>query len=352
VGVAMEFYKREFFISRIQAGYVKLKINDCIIHLCYPTQSIAYDIQCILMDMRESIDSDVLFTDDEVWKLLTQYHDWTVEDQHNLDVVLPENLDKLKIGLYEAQFQSRRQHIIRKYIQATNDELDRLYNIRHIYDHATLEGYLTYLKQQCLVERCAKYSDGSSIDWSNLDINVVLTKYYRNLLSTNVMRELARTTPWVNMWPALKLNSSIFGVTFLSFEQYSLISWSLFYDSVRESMDCPSQEVIDDDDMLDGWAILQHRKHNLERKKHQAKNKFGSKIENSDEIFVMADTIDDAKNVVLLNDPSSMAIRKNRIKQIQGGGIVREQDLADVKRDRMMQLNKAYAANMKGRKNG
>ena len=38
------------------------------------------------------------------------------------------------------------------------------------------------------------------------------------------------------------------------------------YDNIQESMDCPTEDVINDDDMLDGWFIVQNRKREKDKK--------------------------------------------------------------------------------------
>ena len=66
--------------------------------------------------------------------------------------------------------------------------------------------------------------------------------------------------------------------------------WSSLYDNIQESPDCPSNEVINDDDMLDGWMIIQKRNREQAKLQKDAENKFGNKkISNADEVFIVKD---------------------------------------------------------------
>ena len=40
----------------------------------------------------------------------------------------------------------------------------------------------------------------------------------------------------------------------------NIVMWSQLYDNVQESMDAPTKDVIKDDDLLDGWLIVQGKK--------------------------------------------------------------------------------------------
>ena len=40
-----------------------------------------------------------------------------------------------------------------------------------------------------------------------------------------------------------------------------IVIWSKMYDNVQESIDAPIQSVMEDDDALDGWFIVQNRKY-------------------------------------------------------------------------------------------
>lgn len=338
----MEFSRREYFISRILANYMKVRVDNKEFKIYSPSADLVYEANELTQELSNEI-SDI-FDDNDLYYILLERGLWTEEEENNLTKVLPDNLEKLKVGLYESLFQSKKQVSIRKYIKATIKEHDRLHGKRHFYDYVTRDGYLSYVKNQFLVSHTTRF-DGKAVDWSGTDISKVLIEYHRKSLSPDTLRELARTSPWIFYWPTFKANGKIFDSPYLNLDQQQLIQWSLMYDNAHESMDCPPEKVFDDDDMFDGWLIVQKRKREAERNKSQVEDK--TKGLKGDEVFVMADTFEDAKAIDSLNDPSVRATKQSRINQIQKHGRMREQDFTDVKLEAMMERNRAYVQKSK-----
>jgi hypothetical protein len=122
------------------------------------------------------------------------------------------------------------------------------------------------------------------------------------------------------------------------------------YDRIYESPDCPSEEVINDDDMLDGWLLVQKRHREGERQKQELQQKVGGKLGKADDVFLMAETPQDAQKIDMLNEPHMARIKKQRMAEIKSqGGQLLEQQLADVKMKRIMQLRQAFSQQIKGR---
>lgn len=336
----MRFRDREYFVSRLLSSYINIKYDDSVLRLYVPTNEIIYEANELVYDC----DIDLL-TNDDVGDILLERGLWTEDEDLKLNTIIPENLDKLKVGLYESQFQSIKQDRIRQYIKATNEEYYRLYNKRHQYDYITLEGYLSLLKNQFLLEKCMRYHK-KRVDWSVFDINIALTYYYRSIISSDLLRELARTTPWSVYWSTRKVKNLFEG--YVTSEQQQIVQWSLLYDNARESIDCPADFVFDDDDMFDGWLIVQRKKREAETNKQNVEKKLSNKARGADEIFLPADTIDDAERIMSLNNPHMAAIQKSRMKQIKRSGIVKESDLLDVKQDLLIRQNQTQVSKIKG----
>jgi len=173
--------------------------------------------------------------------------------------------------------------------------------------------------------------------------------YHKELLQPEQVRELARTTPWIGMWNVLRINGPLFDPSRLTIEQQALLSWSNMYDKIHESPDCPSDEVLDDDDMLDGWLIIQRRKREADKKKQEIESHINPKMKNADEIIMVAETAADAQKIDMLNPDHIKSVKKQRIKHIQEQGRVKEQEFKDVQQKRSMQMQQAYIQHVKGR---
>ena len=107
------------------------------------------------------------------------------------------------------------------------------------------------------------------------------------------------------------------------------------YDNIAESPDSPSEDVLEDDDMLDGWLLIQRREREKDKKEKSVESVIGNqKISGADEVFVAAKSLEDIDRINLLNDMRASIIREQRLGQIKDSdGGVKHQDLADVKQD-------------------
>ena len=104
------------------------------------------------------------------------------------------------------------------------------------------------------------------------------------------------------------------------------------YDNIQESMECPSDKVIEDDDALDGWFIEQRRKNEREKAVGVIEDSIqNDKIKNSQEVIVFADNKTDAKTIHEMNSPNSKVIKKERQEVIKEKGSAVDLDFADQK---------------------
>ena len=173
-----------------------------------------------------------------------------------------------------------------------------------------------------------------------------------NQIASRTFRAIARDDPWRSMWANGKQQSNIFGkpTCELSRDQMTLCSYSTMYDSVYESGEAPDDDVIKDDDCLDGWFIVQRRKRDKEKTKRETEDLLGnSKIANSQEVFIMAPDQDAANKLYDLNDPVARSVVRSRQNQKeQHGGQLDFREFADVKQDIAMAQRQAYIQKAKG----
>ena len=92
------------------------------------------------------------------------------------------------------------------------------------------------------------------------------------------------------------------------------------------------EEVINDDDMLDGWFIIQRKKSESERAKSELEERTqNDKIMNSDEVYVFTDSRKEADAIEGMNSVNSSMIKKERLQTIKGKGSAQDQDFRDQK---------------------
>jgi hypothetical protein len=119
------------------------------------------------------------------------------------------------------------------------------------------------------------------------------------------------------------------------------------YDSIYENPDRPTEDVIEDDDMLDGWIILQRKNAEKDRKQREADSILGKKgVSNNrpnmdgGEIFIFAESGDDAGRVKDLNDINAHRISKMRAEALASKGSLEEHELPDVQLELRQQAMK------------
>lgn len=126
--------------------------------------------------------------------------------------------------------------------------------------------------------------------WSTMDqlkeeedtvlIGRLMREYYNDsLVDEAAIRRIARSGYWRCKWMASKKNrgvKTLFDREMydLTLDQFRLVYWSQIYDSAFESMEAPSDRVIDDDALFDKWLEQQHQKREAERKKSEFDKKF------------------------------------------------------------------------------
>ena len=344
----MEQYKRDFFISRIRAGYVPVKVGDKRFVIHQPNLDIALLSQEKYVEAYEKAQDYGLLADDELLEFLISQGIWSEEDEKNYTTVVPGHIEYFKIELFNAAGKSNTRKQIRKYLKTAKKEYERLGSIRHFYDYITIDGYANYVRSLYSISLCTTI-DGEKVDWDKYNLNSVMNAYHRALLTSENIRELARTSPWSGLWSVLKANGQIFDSEKLTIEQQSLISWSVMYSKIYESPDCPSDDVIDDDDMLDGWLLVQKRKREAEKQRQEIEGRVSDKMKNADELYMVAETVSDAQKIDMMNPEHIKRVKKQRLKQIKEQGKVKEQEFKDVQLKRSMQMQQAFNQQVKGR---
>ena len=328
----MKDYKKELLLAQILSGRIKCIVGNNVFYIAQVTPIQHYKACEVYTETLQQVRFDNILTDEKMCQTLIDNGLWTIEQQQKLDSGA-EIVEQLKVQLYQAyrKFRSKHVKLIRKQLDKTRLELNQLYTKRHVYDMFTCEGLAGMAKVEQLV-----YSGAKNVPENPmlLDDGNILQKVVMQFLNASVpesaIRDIARTEPWRSMWNASKAEGSLFGVPaiMMTNDQKSLVGWSRIYDSVYESLDCPSEVVIKDDDLLDGWLTSQHRKRDAERKKREG-NQHAKNANGAQEVFVPVDTMEDARRVEALNSARAKMLKAQRSKILEEKGIVPEQYMPD-----------------------
>lgn len=331
----MESHEKEFLLYRILNGFIKYKDTNLIIKS--PTKEILYKASEIYLKFYNLSINEGIMTNNDILNYLIKLDKWTEENEKQLNEDLPKQIEHFKEELFRAYYQSDRKKTIRKYLDTARQEYNRLNNIRHSFDHISCAGVANYAKLQYIIENCTFYKN-KLYNWSRYSPYLLMSFFQEKIIEEEKIRELSHNHPWYIIWQVGKKIGNVFNRASvdLSFDEQRLVMWSILYDNVNEQSEAPPQDVIDDDDALDGWLSIK-RKEKGENTGNISKNE---KINNANEIFIPASNLEDARKVDNLNSNYAKTIKKQRFSFVKEKGQVSEQDLPDIKQQLMMEQNR------------
>lgn len=293
-----------------------------------------------------------------------KFHSWIREDKlletmislglwhpntDNTISQLEKKIENLKVELYQNRLIIKQKNSIQKKIDMAYREIDNISSIKNNFYTNTLEGYAGSIKNEFII--CSTlYKNNKKVFSNNSNIrgsvsytqfNNIVTEINKHILSIKNYKAIARSQLWKSYWNSSDKNSMFCQYTIdLTDEQRSLLNISKMYDSIYEHPECPEDSVIEDDDMLDGWMILQRRESQKNKKQQSISN--NNKIKNASEVFVMTDSKEDAKNVFDLNTDEGRFLFKEKMSYIGAntGQEVEDYSLPDVQRDLISQAKK------------
>lgn len=243
---------------------------------------------------------------------------------------LNKTLDNLKLDLYHSGFNEKKMKNLKRLIGQTKNKLERLYSNMSLLRPFTLEGYASLCRQEFLWLNSV-YTLDDRLVFNSLNVDSALA--YRifssiadHTLSMEQYRTIAKHPEWYNYWKIVQMNSTFPLCKDLTEEQIYLLNFSKMYDSVYESYDCPSSEIIQDDDMLDGWFVEQSRKREKEKRESMA-SKLSAKHSNADEIFVVANSEQDRQRIAAMNSAAARATKQERTRLLKQKGEAKDSEL-------------------------
>ena len=299
----MEFYEREFLVSRIVAGYLLYKVNDNLTLRINPmTKDQNYRAQLEFKAAYDEALVERIMCPIGTKEMLEEHKIWTEEEKKELKEIQKE-IEDLKVDVYQSYFKSVGREIARQLLKKKRARQEELFALEHSYDFANTVGIATFARWTWIIENTTTYEDGTPYDWKDVTVQDVLAYWKQNMLSEGKLREIASSEPWRGIWSAGKKEGSIFGrcSSELTVEQRILIGWSMMYDSIGDSPEAPPDRIVEDNDALDGWLLVQSRKRKQAKEKSMAEELMGKHPEAKD-VFIKADSDEDKHMIEGLND--------------------------------------------------
>lgn len=331
----------EILLHRILSGYLIFYYKQDKYELRKISNNLRYEADLLY----ESIISDEKYNDwirqENVDSILINLGLWT-KDTVNIISKLEKSIDSLKVQLFENFLNSSNQNKIRNSLNSTRNSLDRIRSIKTEFIANTLEGYAASIKNEFIICNSLFKSNKQVFEYDNTDKNATSLSYFNELVNEinkyNIsilnFRKLARHYTWKSYWNIKNISMFPGTISEWTDDQRSLISFSQMYDSVYEHPECPDDKVIDDDDMLDGWMILQRKK--IEKAKKQASvDSINPNLKNANEVFLFGQKSEEVEEILSLNSKESLNRIKEKINYINNTGSVSDSMLPDVRRQIM-----------------
>jgi hypothetical protein len=205
-------------------------------------------------------------------------------------------------------------------------ELDKLIEKRERLLDMTVEAHVRVSRNNYYLSRCITRADTDEQLWPSIDnfesetdgklINSIVKAMNNYSPMTQAeARSIARSPSWSIVWRAAEKGLDVLfnrPSSSYTIEQITLVYWSLVYDSAYESLERPSDKIIENDELFDEWLEDQRKERSNKSKQRERK----SSTSRHPEQFVVADNLDEADQIYEENDSKTLAKIRQQMKQL------------------------------------
>lgn len=340
--------ERDLLVARIVSGTIPVCVDGIRYTVRHPDREERLRAEEVFQEAFEQGVREGMLDEEGLLEFLWEAGLWD-ESKEKALLEIPQDIEKLKVGLYEARFNEKEQAPIRKGLEnARKRWLDLEYQ-RHSHDHTSCSGFARQARLRYRVAVCLYRGPTPVFTWNSYQqdssglLDEVIAQYTSLHLSEAQYRELARTSPWRPLWQCKDSAPSLFGTAAADYtdEQAQLVAVSQLYDNVREHPECPPESVLEDDDMFDGWLILERRKREGSRDQRDIESSIHDpRIKNAQEVIRVVGSKKEAQRVDNLNSPQTKAMLQKRWEAVRKQGQLAEQDLPEVKARMQLEKNR------------
>ncbi len=307
-------YELEKDLYRIIEGYYYIFYKNEKYKIIYPSTQDKYEAVDHSLQYMSDNKYDLSWPSDqqiEMW--LNKDSIWYKDKETHLEKQ-EKYLDATKVMLYKDYINVSKRKNFKKEIKNIKETINKLLNEKHSLDYLTLQYAAENIKNEYLITKAIVNPINSTyvFDVNHIDnqlMQVMTSLMLKKNLTATRLREIARSDIWHSYYSG---GESTFSKPSIlqNDDQRNLVKLSKMYDSVRSHPEAPDDNIVEDDDALDGWFIDQREKANKDKKKNDILSRLGGnkKLEDSGELFVMTETDQEAMEIQSLNDEET---RKN-----------------------------------------
>ena len=329
----------ELLLYRIFSGYLIFYVNNEKYILKSASIDLKYEAQILYNNIINDEKYNDWFREENLDNLLIYLNLWS-KDTTMIIKDIEKKIENSKVDYYNHFKLSDKKKTTKKNLDSYRKQLNSILSKKEELYSNTLEGYANSIKNEFIITNTL-YKNNNLVfhNKNNSDnyllFNTIVSELNKYTIIISDFKKLARSNIWRSYWNIKKNNVFMDN---LSDDQRTLISISQMYDRVYEHPDSPSDEIIEDDDALDGWMISQRRKIEKDKKQQQI-DTINPKLKNAQEVFLFANNQQEAQEIIQLNSPESLNRMRSKIAHVNKFGLTEESQLPDVQMDLRNQLN-------------
>lgn len=330
-------------LNKILSGKIIVKLRDQLIIINQPDAQTRYLADSFAEQVYEEAFEEEVYLQEELEDLIIKNQWWT-EEQEKLLTEIPKRLESMKVEYFNNFLKTDQKKKTKRAIKRTESIFEDLQRIKYGLFNYTCESLQTQAYTMFIIQECSTDQYGKKLDKSLFSPYVIYSKYNEELLGDKEIRKVSKSSEWRLIWNATKSGNSLFSFPACDFTemQKGLINWSRVYDSIYESPDMPSDEIIEDDYAIDGWFTSQKNKRDDDNK-----NAMKDTLPKTGEVFLMVKNKEEAKNVHSMNTQEGKEAIKSREQDLKRNGSLKEQEFSHVQTKLKMKANQLLVEHFK-----
>lgn len=324
------------YINTIISGIVIFKVGKEYIYIKPPSAEEKAFADFFSKEQYEDALMDGIWTQEEAEKHLISIGQLD-EDYESQFKQIDEAVENMKVDYFNHFYDSTTKGYIKRNLEKQQQRYEDIYNKQYVFFDKTCDYLKKYSFLSYIIQKNAYHMDGELASLY-YPIQSIYNKYLveNNSLGQKI-REIAKSTEWKNRWYSSKLDTFENDLSCLTDLQISVVSWSMYYDGVYQSMDKPSEDIIEDDIAMDGWSILEKRKRKEEEKKRSAEKMLPDNLKKAGEVFIPARNQKQASDIMSLNGMESKHKISSLKRDLEKHKVVDEANLTSTRKELQME---------------
>lgn len=351
----MEFGERESLLVKILSRNQIIKLDGRIFHIRPITIEQRLEAQILFNELSYDLSFEGWLSLTDTEHILISMGLWS-KDLTTRKEQFEKQTDEIKMQMYRVHTDSVKVEKLRKMLRSMQTSLIRLQSQRSILDHSTIEYYITTLTNEYLFALSIYDSNGCNIYNSNTfwtDDGYILLGCLHQVLANKVglsqIREISRTDPWRNYWNIGKERVFGFPISEFTEEQKALAIFSKMYDNAYSHPECPTDYIIEDDDLFDGWLLIQEDTRKKDMAKRNVEKIIGKAGSNHGEVFIPVQSENDIERINSLNDFNTRMVRKQREQALKDQGKISDGKFTDQQIELREQARQMFVQKVRGK---